>query len=153
MNLQDRSGYSLIEVVTVLTIMTLLTGLAAATFSSQLPGIRLNHAARAVVSDLRWARQLAIASGQPVLVLFDLDRDRYQIENRLQPGIPIGENRDLRDRRQGFGDIDLVSSSGGRTVTFFPQGTTPSWTTLTLRNQSGNQRQITIVATGRIQIK
>jgi type II secretion system protein H len=153
MNRKAHSGYSLIEVLVVLTIIGLLTGLAAASFAAQLPHLRLNHAARALVSDLRWARQLAIASGQPVQIVLDLERERYRIERRSQPGVPIGPVRDLQDRRQGFGEIDLVGSTGGVTLIFYPYGTTNTWTTVTLRNQSGEQRQITLVATGRAVIK
>jgi len=151
--MKKESGYSLIELLIVLAIIAVLTGLAQASFTAQLPHLRLNHAARALVSDLRWARQLAIAQGQPVQMVLDLERDRYRIERQSQPGIPIGGVRDLQDRRQGFGEIDLVDSTRGQTLTFNPQGTTNSWTTITLKNRTGEQRQITVVATGRVKIK
>ena len=147
-----QAGYSLIEVLVVLALISVLSGLAAADFSSQLPHLRLNHAARALVSDLRWARQLAIATGQPVVLLLDPDRNRYWIEKASQPGIPVGLVRDFQDRKQGFGEIDLVGSTGGRTLTFYPQGTTNSWTTITLKNKAGEQRQVTLVATGRVKL-
>ena len=152
MNPKAHAGYSLIEVLVALAIISVLSGLAAASFAAQQPHLRLNHAARALVSDLRWARQLAIASGQPVVLLLDPDRDQYRIEKASQPGIPVGLVRDFQDRRQGFGEINLVGSTGGRTLTFYPQGTTNSWTTITLTNKAGEQRQITLVATGRVKL-
>ena len=150
--LDTQKGFSLIELLIVMVITGIFSGLASVSFSSQLPHYRLNHAARDIVSDLRWARQLALTERQPISVVLDLERERYQIERRSQPGIPIGWVRDLLDRGQGYGEIDLVSSSGGRTLTFYPQGTTNSWTTIILRNRFGEQRQITLVATGRVKL-
>jgi len=150
--IDSEKGFSLTELMIVMVITGILSGLASVSFLSQLPHHRLNGAARDLVSDLRWARQLALAERQPVSVVLDLEADRYQIERRSGPGIPVGWVRDLQDRRQGFGEIDLVSSSGGPTLTFYPQGTTDSWTTILLRSHSGEERRITVVATGRIKI-
>jgi prepilin-type N-terminal cleavage/methylation domain-containing protein len=150
--IDSEKGFSLTELMIVMVITGILSGLASVSFLSQLPHHRLNGAARDLVSDLRWARQLALAERQPVSVVLDLETDRYQIERPSQPGIPVGWVRDLQDRRQGFGEIDLVSSSGGQTLTFYPQGTTDSWTTILLRNKSGEERRITIIATGRIKM-
>lgn len=150
--LYTQKGFSLIELIIVMVITGILSGLASVTFFSQLPHHRLSHAARDIVSDLRWARQLALAERQPVSVVLDIERERYQIERRSQPGIPIGWVRDLQDRGQGYGGVDLVSSSGGRILTFYPQGTTNAWTTIVLKNQFGEQRQITVVATGKVKL-
>lgn len=150
--IHSEKGFSLTELMIVMVITGILSGLASVSFLSQLPHYRLNGAARDLVSDLRWARQLALAERQPVSVVLDLETDRYRIERQSRPGIPVGWVRDLQARRQGFGEIDLVSSSGGGTLTFYPHGTTDSWTTILLRNKSGEERRITVVATGRIKI-
>jgi prepilin-type N-terminal cleavage/methylation domain-containing protein len=149
----SRGGYSFIELLVAMAIMVILSGLASVSFVSQLPHHRLNHAARDLVSDLRWARQLALAERQPVLLILDPDTERYRIERQSDPGIPIGGVRDFLDRRQGFGEIDLVSSSGGRTITFYPQGLTNNWTSILLRNPAGEERQITVIATGRVRLQ
>jgi len=148
----SEQGFSLLELIIVMVVTVTLSGLASASFQSQLPHHRLNNAARDLVSDLRWARQLALAERQPVSVILDFETDRYRIERDSRPGIPIGWVRDLQDDHQGFGEIDLVSSSGGRTLTFYPQGTTNNWTTILLRNKSGEERQISLVATGRVKL-
>ncbi|MBI3995179.1 MAG: GspH/FimT family protein, partial [Nitrospirae bacterium] len=114
---------------------------------------RLNSAARDLVSDLRWARQLALAERRPVSVVLDLETDRYRIERKSRPGIPIGWVRDLQDRRQGFGEIDLVDSTGGAVITFQPNGITTDWTTITLRSSRNEQRQMTVALTGRVRIQ
>lgn len=150
--LNTQQGFSLTELMIVMALIGILSGLASVNFISQLPHHRLNSAARDLISDLRWARQLALAERQPVSVILDLESERYQIDRKYQPGIPIGWVRDLQNGRRGFGEIDLVSSSGGRIVTFYPQGTTNSLTTIILRNESGEERRITVVATGRVKL-
>jgi len=149
----SREGYSFIELLVVMAITIILSGLASASYVSQLPHHRLNHAARELVSDLRWARQLALAERQPVFLILDPETERYRIERQSNPGVPIGGIRDLLDRHQGFGNIDLVSSSGGRILAFYPQGLTNNWTTILLRNQAGEERQITLIATGRVRLQ
>lgn len=148
-----NQGLSLIELMVALTLVAILTGLASASFRSQLPIFRLNIAARDLVSDLRWARQLAMAEGRPVSVILDLDSNRYQIERNEQPGHPIGPIRDLGGPAVTPESIDILESTGGRKVTFYPHGTTNVFTTITLANRSGKQKQITVVATGRVRLK
>lgn len=137
----------------VMAVTVILSGLASISFVSQLPHLRLNNAARDLVSDLRWARQLALAERQTVSVVLDPETDRYRIERQSRPGIPIGWVRDLQDRHQGFGEIDLVSSSGGMVISFQPNGITTNLTTITLRNSRDEQRQMTVAITGRVKIK
>ncbi len=136
-----------------MAVTVILSGLASVSFVSQLPHLRLNNAARDLVSDLRWARQLALAERQTVSVVLDPETDRYRIERQSRPGIPIGWVRDLQDRHQGFGEIDLVSSSGGMVISFQPNGITTNLTTITLRNSRDEQRQMTVAITGRVKIK
>ena len=151
--IHSQKGFSLIEVMIVMAVTVILSGLASVSFVSQLPHHRLNGAARDLVSDLRWARQLALAERQTVSVVLELETDRYRIERQSRPGIPIGWVRDLQDRRQGFGEIDLVDSTGGAVISFQPNGITTHWTTITLRNSRNEQRQMTVILTGRVKIK
>ena len=151
--IKSQKGISLIEVMIVMAVTVILSGLASVSFVSQLPHLRLNNAARDLVSDLRWARQLALAERQTVSVVLDPETDRYRIERQSRPGIPIGWVRDLQDRHQGFGEIDLVSSSGGTGISFQPNGITTNFTTITLRNSRNEQRQMTVAITGRVKIK
>ena len=136
----------------VLAVTGLLTGLASVGFQSRLPQHRLAIAARDLVSDLRWARHLAVAERRSVSVVLDLEGDRYWIEREAFPGVPVGWVRNLRDAAQGFGGIDLLDSSGGPVITFHAPGSTHRWTTVTLQNDDGERRRITVVATGRVKL-
>ena len=61
-------GFTLIEVMVVLAVFLVLTGTAVIGFRSQTDRFRLHHAVRSLVSDLRWARHLAIKEGVPIRV-------------------------------------------------------------------------------------
>ena len=151
-NAGDEIGFSLIELLVVLAIITILAGLASVSLTHQLPYYRLNHAVRSMVSDLRWARQLAMTEGQSVRLVMDPDRDRYQIERVSGIGFPVNGVRDLTDRKQGYGDIDLLGSSGGNEIIFQPNGTTTDWTTITVKNRRGDENRISVVLTGRVKV-
>jgi type II secretion system protein H len=149
----NHSGHTLIELVIVLVVIAIMAGLASAGFTGSMSHLRLNHAVRTLVSDLRWARQLAIAECRPVRMVLDPAADRYIIERDAFPGVPVNGVRDLRDRSQGYGGIDLVESTGGPSLLFQPDGTTVNWTTLTLRNERGESRSVSLVLTGRVKVK
>lgn len=150
--MRSSSGYSLIEILVVLAVVSLLAGLASVRWIDLLSHYRLNHAVRTLVSDLRWARQLAITEGQPVRLILDLDREQYQIERASEPEVPVNGIRDFQDRQQGFGDIDIVRSSGGGQITFQSNGITTDWTTITLQNMKGEERRVTLIVTGRVKV-
>jgi type II secretion system protein H len=151
--IKDAHGHTLIELVTVLAVIGVLTGLASAGFSGTMSHFRLNHAARSLVSDLRWARQLAIAEGRPVQLVLDTEADRYRVERSDSPDIPLNGVRDFRNGAQGYGGIDLVESTGGEELVFQPNGTTADWTTITLRNRRGEERSISLILTGRVRVR
>lgn len=148
----NNRGFSAIELLASLAIAGILTGLAAFQFSHQSEHTRLSHASRSLMSDLRWARQMAISRTEEVRLVLDATTDRYWIERASRPGVVAGAVRDFKDGRQGYGGIDLVSSSNGETIRFFPKGTTNTWTTIALRNNDGEEKQITLLATGRVRL-
>ncbi|MFH1507420.1 MAG: prepilin-type N-terminal cleavage/methylation domain-containing protein [Candidatus Omnitrophota bacterium] len=55
-----KKSFTLIEVITVLAIMTILTSVVVVSISS-LSGLKLEAEAKKLVSDIAWARQLAMS--------------------------------------------------------------------------------------------
>jgi len=148
----NNFGFTLLELLISLAVTGILIGMAAFQFSNQTVCVQLSHASRSLVSDLRWARQMAVSQGEEIRLILDPVLDRYWIERASLPGIAVGSVRDLKDGSQGYGGTDLVSSSNGNTIRFFPKGTTNTWTTITLQNDIGKQRLITLLATGRVKL-
>lgn len=147
--MMDNRGFTMIELMVIVAIVGIMTVIGFVSLNSQLPHYRLNSAVRDLVSDLRWARSLAITSGEKVSLLLDPSNDRYHIEKASSPGTSING---IRDYRKDYPGVDLVSSSGGDLMAFEPRGTTGNWTSIILRNSFGEERRITIIATGRIKI-
>ena len=150
--MKSEAGFSLSEVMMVMAITGILSGLASISFLSQLPHHRLNIAARDLVSDLRSARRLALTERQATSVVLDMDGNRYWIEKSREPGVSVGGVRELQGRSRAYGGIYLVGSTGGSEITFQSNGITTDWTTITLENDSGDQRKITVILTGRVKI-
>ena len=148
----NNRGFTAIELIVFLAVTGILTGIAAFEFSHQSEHTRLSHASGSLISDLRWARQMAVSQGEEIRLVLDTITDRYWIERTIRPEIVVGTVRDFKDERQGYGEVDLASSSNGDTIRFFPKGTTNTWTTITLRNNNGEERQITLLATGRVRM-
>ena len=148
----NNNGFSAIELLVSLAIAAILTGLAAFQFLHQNEHTRLSHASRSLMSDLRWARQMAVSQTEEMRLVLDTMTDRYWIERAARPGVAVGTVRDFKDGRQGYEGVDLVSSSNGETIRFFPKGTTNTWTTIALRNNNGEEKQITLLATGRVHL-
>jgi prepilin-type N-terminal cleavage/methylation domain-containing protein len=148
----NNRGFSYIELLISLAVTGILVGMAAFHFSNQTEHVHLSHASRSLVSDLRWARQMAVSHGEEIRLILDPGLDRYWIERASYPGIAIGTVRDFKDGSQGYGETDLVGSSNGNMIRFFPKGTTNTWTTITLQNDNGKQRRITLLPTGRVRL-
>ena len=150
--MKSEAGFSLSEVIMAMAITGILSGLASVSFLSQLPHHRLNIAARDLVSDLRSARRLALTERQAISVILDMDGNRYWIEKSQEPDVPVGWVHELQGRSRTFGGVYLMDSTGGPEITFQSNGITTDWTTITLENNSGDQRKITVILTGRVKI-
>ena len=147
------SGFTLIEIVLCLGITVILTTLAIPNFKSIFSQFRLEGAVQKIISDLRLARQIAITERVKVLVHLDPDQERYtleKIEGTQSSPIFTVDFKNPKEKLQG---IDLVGSTKGNKLVFYPHGTTNSWTTITLRNSIGKEKKITLIGTGRVKRK
>jgi len=65
-----QSGFTLVEAMIVVAIIAIMLAIGTPALLGSLPGMRVNGAAREVLSNLRLARTLAIERGTPVVVHF-----------------------------------------------------------------------------------
>jgi len=88
-------AYTLIELLVVLAILQLAAGMVAANVSAVQRSERLSRAGQQVVIALRYARILAMSSGQPAGVEFDTATHQFRVyqgvaattaPNNLMPG-------------------------------------------------------------------
>ncbi len=73
------SGVSMIEVMVVVSFIAILSAIAVPNYYAWLPKYRLSASARDVLSDLEYARGIAIKENACVVVQFDADNNNYRL--------------------------------------------------------------------------
>ncbi len=119
---KGRRGFSLIEMMVVLVILGIMAGMAGPALGRLLEGQRFRQQTRHFSAILRYARLLAVSSGETVRVHLDREIDDCVFE--LSGPVEESKDCELRDR-----DI-LVMDPGD--LYFFPEGyATPGTLTFT----------------------
>jgi len=136
--MNTRFGFTLYEVIVVMAIIAIVSAISIFNYRAWIPGIRLNGAARQVMSDLVAARMSSVKENASVAVMH-LSNHSYSVT--------VGSGTSsIKDLQPDFPGTTL-SFTG---VLFSSRGTT-SPRTLTLQNSSGI-KTITIAITGRVKI-
>lgn len=141
-----EKGFTIVEILAVFAMVGIAFAISVPAASEVMAGMRLNAAARQVMSDLMWARMQAVSehnefkvsvlSGHEYQILDDDDNDGRQ---------DGGEWAGVRDLAEDYSGVTIRFSSS---PIFFPRGSaTPG--TITLANQSGS-KQVKIHLTGRV---
>lgn len=114
--IKKEAGITIIEMIVVIAIIAVVSGISLLSFTS-LIGTRLDADARRIVSDLCWARQMAVATHQNYIAVLDIVNERYTI---YRGSIAFNNQVKLQNLT-----ADLVSVvPGPAQITFvFPQGT------------------------------
>jgi prepilin-type N-terminal cleavage/methylation domain-containing protein len=73
----NSRGITLIELIIAVVIVGLVVAMAAPRFGKVVPRLEFKSASRDMVSDLRWARSLAIAQRTQVGLYFDWQHRQY----------------------------------------------------------------------------
>ncbi len=147
------AGFTLVELLVTLSIVAILTVIAIPSFGGLADQVRLSGAVRTLASDLRMARQLAMAKGISVRVVMDATNHRYHLGLADDAGSVFG-GHDFRDATQGFGGVRIAgfsNSSCDGIVTFSRRGTTSCATTITLATKTAS-RALTVIMTGRVRV-
>ena len=129
---RPQRGFTLIELLVVLAIGAVVVGLVPSAFDRLREVSQYRDTVRAMVVDLRQARQLALAQGQAVQFLVNLSDRQFGIEGHPMKSLPaalevkttVGSNTApetnaqaaiafLPDGGSSGGTIELVRQSGG----------------------------------------
>ncbi len=150
--LNNRSGFSLIEMVTVVLIIGILSAVAVPKIYDSMDSYRLKLAAETIAADLKYARQQAISRSQSITVTFDLVNESYtisEIPDRNHPDRAYAVS--LTDSASPA-DIVSVSPTPATAITFNQYGIPASEATVTL-DVGGTQKSVIVHASsGRISI-
>jgi general secretion pathway protein H len=132
---RPQRGFTLIELLVVLAIGALLVGLVPSAFDRLHESSQYRDTVRAMVIDLRQARQQALAYGQVVNFHVNLSDRQFGIEG--QPLKPLPTSLEIKTT---VGRTDLSSKAPQATITFMPDGGSSGGTIELVRSSGGGVR-------------
>lgn len=141
----NEQGWSLTELLTVLTITGIMTMLAwpsyhAWTARSQARGVIVELA-----SELRYARQLAMARRERLRIIFDRESRTITLKRADAEGL-------LQVYFYGDKGVVVEEPSAGPELLFYPSGRAATPTTIRLRDSQGRETTFTVSITGRVSV-
>ena len=114
-------GFSLLEMLLVMALVAAASLLAMAAFGGGMQGMKLRAGAKDVAAQMRFARAVAISSGQPQDVVIDPQSRRWEGARGRSGSLPdAGEIVFTGARASQF--VDGADAGGKGVVRFFPDG-------------------------------
>jgi type IV fimbrial biogenesis protein FimT len=149
--LTDIRGFSIGELMTVVSLIGIVTAVGIPSFLSFQPSMRLNGAAREVLSRLNWARANAVQNNNTSVVTF-LNDHSFQIFNDANGNGSADANETTTINLQtDYSDVTFVVTGSSSTPTFNGRGTASSDTAVTISNPSGS-KTVQVGPTGNVKI-
>lgn len=151
--IRDQKAVTLVELLIVLSIIAIMAGIAAPTFFNYRATLKLRTATRALLSDIRYARQLAISKNATHQLCFDgTNTNLYTIYSNNACGGTVVKTVDIAQAYSG------VTKSGGATLVFSSLGTVaPPNTAFTLTEPDvtvfNKTKTITVSGAGNVTIQ
>lgn len=145
------SGFTLIEMMIVIAVAAVIAAIAIPSFMSMLPGMRLNGAARQVMTDLMAARMDAVKQNNKFRIFFNSPgTNQYQVldDNNNNGVADAGEAITTKNIQDNYSDVTFSSTND---PIFSPKGTATSLPTITLQNPSGS-KIVSVSIAGRVKI-
>ncbi len=132
-----------------IAVFAILASIAIPTFMSLMPGMRLNGAARQVMTDLMAARMKAVSENNRFRVFF-IDNHQYKIldDDNNNNAENSGEWTQTKDIQDEYYDVTFSATAD---PIYYPRGTAFG-TTVTVTNSSGT-KTVKVAFTGRVKIE
>ena len=129
-------GFSLLEMLLVMALIAVASLLAVAAFGGGMQGMQLRAGARDLAAQMRFARAVAISSGQSQDVVIDPQARTWQGAKGRSGGLPAaGEVVFTGARASLFASGE--GNEGKGTVRFFPDGAATGGRVRLLANGGG----------------
>ena len=133
MSMAKRSGFTLAEVVIVVVILAIIVGVAAPAFVGSLHRFRMDEASSNILMLMRYARQKAVVVQETRRVVFDIDHNKYWMEEIVRDKRGRVDDTVMRQRmylpeqhviRAIYKPLSEETISNGEVaVGFYPDGT------------------------------
>jgi len=177
--LRDKKGFTMIELLIVVAIIAVMAAIAIPNIISWIPTMRVNSAARDIVSEMQLARMKAVSERNNYVITFDTSTNQYSIYDDgdndgaeaselvktvdvdtdysgIQFGYVAGKNPSNDDIT---GSVQFGATSSPIRETFIPNGTANLMGSVYLiptediaGSRRDRQRAITVILTGRIKL-
>lgn len=150
MIMYTKKSFTLIEILIVIGIIVILAGISVPIFKNYQPTLQLNGAVRNLISDLRYAQQLALTEQIEYCLQFptNFPTDRKYKIIQCSGGQPLKEVS-LPDKITNLSFTDFLDNQ----VEFNPYGAVKKSGTITLKNTKGDEKIIDVKPSGFVKIK
>ena len=145
-----QQGFTLIEFLIITGIFVILVGIGIPTFRSYQPDLQLSGAARNLVSDLRYAQQLAITEQVKHGIYFIPPEKKYEIR-RYGAATSTLKTISLPEEIQTL-TIDEEFINNNNTVKYNPYGAVDITGIIILENTKNNTTTIEVKPSGFVRI-
>lgn len=130
------AGFTLVEMLVVLVIIAAASLMAMAAFGGGLRGMQLHSSAKEIAAQLRFARAVAISTGEPQDVVIDPQGRSWRGAKGRSGSLP-GEGAVVFTGAGGAQFADADDADGKGVVRFFPDGAATGGRVRLLANGAG----------------
>jgi type IV fimbrial biogenesis protein FimT len=142
---RQEQGWSLTELLIVLAIMGIICVLAWPSYQTMVARVQARSVTIEIASELRLARQLAMARRERLRVIFD--QEGRTITLRRADAEVILHVYQYADKR-----VTVEEPTAGPELLFHPSGRSGTPTAIRLRDSQGRETTFTLNITGRVSI-
>ncbi len=139
----QEQGWSLIELLIVLAILGIISVLAGPSYQTLTARGQARSAIAEIASELRLARQLAMARRERLRIIFD--RESRTITLRRADAEGILHVYQYADKR-----VVVEEPTAGPELLFHPSGRSATPTTIRVRDSQGRETTFTVSITGKV---
>ena len=129
------SGFTLIELLVVFAIMSLVVGLAPVAMDRMRESAQYRDTVRTALSQLKAARDQAVASGRGAYFVIDLSQRRYGLDTG--PLVAVPESLQMK---AVVASLEGESSNGRLLIRFLPSGGSSGGSVEIIRNTGSGVR-------------
>ncbi|MCX5722862.1 MAG: GspH/FimT family pseudopilin [Nitrospirae bacterium] len=138
-------GWSLTELLIVLAITGMMAALAGPSYRAMTARVQARNVTVEIASELRLARQLAIARRERMRVVFDCESRTITLRRADTDGF-------LHLYQYGNKGVAVEEPTAGPELLFHPSGRAATPTTIRVRDSQGRETIFTVSITGRVSV-
>lgn len=140
-----KNSFTLTEILIVIAIIAVLVGITIPVFRTFQPTIQLNGAVRVLVSDLRYAQQMAVTEQINHCLKLFLSEKKYQI-------VQCGETEAILEKTLPSEIESFSATFTNNEVEFNPYGAVKEDGIITLENSKSQTKTIEVRPSGFVKI-